>query len=148
MKRRITNRPEQTQQIALMEWVRMMERVEPALGLVIHCPNGLRTNRVQAAMAKRMGMRAGVPDILFLLCTDQWTGLAIEMKAPGRKSDTSDAQREFMARLDDFGWRVVVCDHWTHAAREIAEHARLPARYWPEVPVVQLSSRPARKRAA
>lgn len=148
MKRRITNRPEQTQQIALMEWVRMMERVDPRMRLVIHPPNAAKRGKVDAAMMKRAGMRAGVPDILCLFPSPTRAGLAIEMKAPGRRSDTSDAQREMMAALDDAGWRVVVCDHWTHAAREIAEHAGLPARYWPEVPVVRLPVRAVRKKAA
>lgn len=139
--RRIKNRPEQAQQLALFEWVRLHEVRYPILRLCVHTPNGGKRSRIEAQLFRRMGGRAGILDVLCLWAAPGYTGLAIELKAPGRGNDTSDAQDAMIDMLRNAGWRVAVCTHWSVAARLIAEHASMPAHTWPEAPALPTGTR-------
>lgn len=71
--------------------------------LWFHVPNGGRRSRLEAAIFKGLGVKAGVADFIFL-----WGGGCgcIELKA-GRGS-LSDAQRDFRANCERLGVPYVV----------------------------------------
>ncbi len=81
-----------------------------------HVPNGGKRNAREGAKFKRMGVKAGVPDILI---TDHtifdYVGLAIELKVG--KNMPSQKQYEFIDRMNRNGWEVVVC----HGMKEVAD---------------------------
>lgn len=88
-------------------------RLLDASGLVWnHSPNeGLRTPR-QGAYAKAMGLKPGLPDVaIYDSCAD-YSGVAIELKAPdakGKKPKPTANQLEWHDKLRRCGWRVEVC---------------------------------------
>ena len=87
-----------------------------------HPANGEHRNPITGAKLKRMGVKAGMPDIMILdgfryleMPEDlpAWCcGLAIELKAPdakGKRPKPRANQLEWHDRLRKCGWRVSVC---------------------------------------
>ena len=68
---------------------------------------GVRLSMNQAKRMKAAGYLAGVPDMLFFEPRGEFVGLAIELKA--KRGRVSAAQRDAIRRLNDRGWRAVVC---------------------------------------
>lgn len=66
-------------------------------------PNGGRRTDWQHIQAKKEGLQAGFPDVMYL-----WRGgvCFIEFKAPG--GTVSDNQKDWLARLDRFGFTAGV----------------------------------------
>ena len=58
-----------------------------------------------AAIAKAMGLTAGIPDLIFAEPVGEWVGLALELKV--EKNKLSQVQVEFMRKLQAKGWMVV-----------------------------------------
>jgi hypothetical protein len=74
-------------------------RVRPALapGVVyFHVPNGGDRNAFEAKRLKQSGVKAGVPDLIFLAYQRFY---CLELKEPGGKGRLSPAQREMHPRL-------------------------------------------------
>ena len=67
-----------------------------------HVPNGGKRNAREAAKFKRMGVRAGIPDLLIFNPSGHYNGLAIELKVKGGKVRPS--QKEALERLNRLGW--------------------------------------------
>lgn len=136
-------RTESEQQIALFMWASLPETREryPELRWLHHCPNGgsrgdsARSAAIAGGRLKAEGVKPGVPDLFLPVPTNchmldgaiwadkVWPvngsvicGLYIEMKAPGKKSQTSDEQKEFIAHHRNLGYACVVCDSY-HEAR-------------------------------
>ena len=85
------NRPEDSIQRAVCEHL----RTRGSAGLVWwHAPNGGKRNRIEAAILKGLGVRAGVSD---LIAVHQGRAFALELKAEG--SRPTEAQLQF---IDDF----------------------------------------------
>lgn len=97
--RRRLRRPEDELQRAAVRWLEL--RRPPCFWL--HVPNGGGRSRVEAAILKGLGVRAGVPDLLFLAPTG--TG-GIELKA--RTGRQSAAQRAVEAEFRRLGLRYAV----------------------------------------
>lgn len=72
-----------------------------------HCPNGGKRNVIEATKLKRMGVSAGVPDLLFFQPIGIYTGLAIELKFGINKP--TDNQKRWINNLIACGWLVEVC---------------------------------------
>lgn len=74
-----------------------------------HTPNGGKRNAREGARLKRMGVLAGVPDIILhwqINCETPQYG-AIELKIG--KGKQTDSQKEFQSRWGDFnGWYAIV----------------------------------------
>lgn len=104
-------------QMALFDWLTYVGRRQyPVLAWCFHCPNGeLRSWKV-ATRLQRMGVQRGVPDVLLLAPRRGYTGLAIELKAPGRAATAP--QRAWHAWLTSQGYAVRVCVGW-EAARDV-----------------------------
>lgn len=110
------NRPEQTLQKSIVEWLHV---AAPDL-LFFHPANAIDMKGAQAArMVKRnieMGMLPGAADLCFVLpgtiTSRAYIGF-IELKAPGtghRKSSQSDSQKQFQADCQRSGAFYAVCD--------------------------------------
>jgi hypothetical protein len=54
-----------------------------------HCPNGGARSKVEAAILKGLGVRAGVPDIIAIR---DGRAYALELKAPGAETDRGPAR--------------------------------------------------------
>lgn len=90
------NNPERGIQIAVADHLRL--RAKPGV-VWFHVPNAPR-NAVSGRNLKRMGMRAGVSDII--LFHDRRL-FALELKAPGNKA--TDEQGKFMSDVEAAGGR-------------------------------------------
>ena len=87
-----------------------------AKGLLwFHCPNEGRRSPAAAAVAKSMGLKAGVPDVLIFNTPPklpQYKGAAIELKVGNNKPTWE--QRKWLDDLQRAGW-------FTAVARSIQE---------------------------
>ncbi len=69
-----------------------------------HTPNGGRRSPSEGARFKRMGVKAGIPDLFLLHCGKL---CAIELKTKGGRVEK--AQKAMHARLAELGCPVAVC---------------------------------------
>lgn len=80
-------------------------------------------NAREAARFKRMGVKAGVPDLFLPVPRGGCHGLFIELKAPyGR---LSDYQRGWLESLKASGYAVSVCYGYDEARRDILQYLAL-----------------------
>jgi len=99
------NPPEEAEQMALVQWLELH-------GIkYTHVPNEGKHKVQYRAKQKRLGVKAGVPDILIFdrppACPDN-VGAAIELKR--RKGGTLTAeQKKWLEVLSQKGWAVAVC---------------------------------------
>ena len=92
---------ETTEQIAVVNYC-------TAIGVpIVHIPNEGKRSVVTGAQLKAMGMQRGFPDLFVPLARMGYHGLFIEMKA-GR-GRLSEHQREWLRRLNEYGYAVAVC---------------------------------------
>lgn len=122
-------RQEQSEQIQLISWCEWQGGRYPILRRIYHIPNGGKRTRVEAAIFKRMGVKAGVPDLFLPAGENGKHGLYIELK-----SDTgrpSKAQLDWVEYLMREGYEVAVCRGWMQAADTIVRYLGLPLRVSP-----------------
>ena len=74
---------EAEEQMAVIKWAELMSNKHPCLKWLYHCPNGGSRNIAEAANLKRMGVKAGVPDLCLPYPSNGHHGLYIEMKKDG-----------------------------------------------------------------
>ena len=73
-----------------------------------HCPNGGSRNAREGAKFKRMGVKAGVPDIIIINTTIEGdVGMAIELKVG--KNTRSKPQTDWLLEFFTNGWVVATC---------------------------------------
>lgn len=100
------------------------------LDLMFHVPNGEKRDAATASKLKRLGVKAGVPDLLLPLASKcgKFNNLWIEMKYGDGKA--SETQEKWHRSLERSGGRVVVAWDWKNAVEAICEHL---GGEWPEV---------------
>lgn len=114
---------ELTDHLALFDFLARIEGREPDVKWAFHCPNGEKRDKATAAKLKRMGVRAGVPDILMPIVNaapiggEFFVGLAIELKAG--KNTTTEEQDAWLECLQLNGWSAYTVYDWVDAARII-----------------------------
>jgi len=116
-RRRIVNRPEQTLQCHVADALRWLK---PNC-LWSSIPNEGKRSRLIGGMLKKMGMRPGMGDLVFL-----WSdgcGL-IELKAPGETQ--SDNQIAVEKECIERGIRYAVCWSLDHVIDVLVRWGRLP----------------------
>lgn len=90
-----------------------------ALGLCFtHPPNGGARSKSEGAKFKRLGVVAGVPDLLIFTRAPNLPdarGVAIELKDRNGGDGGSAVQKEFHRRLRAEGWHVEICNGATEA---------------------------------
>ncbi len=136
---------ERGMQVALFQWAKLQECVEPRLKLLFAIPNGgarpvIVTKQgkrfsVTAARMKAEGVKSGVPDICLPVAVREvmgepgfthvrtWPSLWIELKA--EKNRPSPEQEQWLAALRAQGCAVfVVWDDWEQAKGIIEQYLR------------------------
>ena len=83
---------------------------------LIHIPNEGKRSLAEGGKQKRLGLRKGVPDLLFAMPSvfknfrkERWPGAWIEIKAPGKKLRRE--QQEYFDRLAAAGYFVGCYDN-------------------------------------
>jgi len=112
---------EEDEQIALFRWAAYESAAIQELKLMYHIPNGGKRNKVVAAKFKRMGVKAGVPDIFLAAPKGGYHGLYIELKRT-KGGSTSDNQDDWIDALREQGYRVDVCKGWEKARESILDY--------------------------
>ena len=103
----MARKTEATEQIAVVKYCYFRRF------LFFHCPNEQKRDPRQGNFLKQMGMRAGVPDLIFPESRHEYIGLAIEMKFNGGR--TTPDQEKWLRELEDRGWSCWVCDGYQEA---------------------------------
>lgn len=112
---RVTTESEDEEQQKVIKWALMQSNLYPELNRLLHIPNGGSRHPAEAAKLKRMGVRAGVPDLLLPFPKGECAGLWIEMKTnTGRPTA---AQMDWIEWLRSVGYCAYVC-HGAEAAIE------------------------------
>lgn len=94
----------------------------PELALLYHIPNE-RSDKVQAAILKDMGVKKGVPDLHLPFPAANYHGLYIEMKALDGKPE--DDQLWWLAHLKENGYACAVCYGWQQATEVLLWYLNL-----------------------
>ena len=87
--------------------------------LIFHIPNGGSRNVLEAVNLKKQGVKAGVPDLFLPYASKGYHGLFIEMKSTRKGAKTSEAQKEWIAKLLSEGYQCSVCHGFDEAKNEI-----------------------------
>jgi len=114
------NQNEYNIQVAIVNWIHAQY---PGILMTIS-PSGMKLPIGVATKLKRMGYRAGTPDLLILEPRGGFHGLFIELK-----SDTgrlSDHQAEFLEELNARKYHSTVCYGFIDAESTIKSYMNLP----------------------
>nr|DAL99745.1 MAG TPA: Nuclease [Caudoviricetes sp.] len=115
-------RPEDREQEMLMRWARETEIVHPELALLHHIPNGGKRNPAEAAHLKRLGVKAGVPDLCLPVARGGFHGLYIELKAG--KNRPTEMQKTWIDALSAQGFAAFVCYGAAYARKVIEAYLK------------------------
>lgn len=113
---------EAEEQMAVIKWADLMSNKHPCLKWLYHCPNGGSRNIAEAANLKRMGVKAGVPDLFLPYPADGCHGLFIEMKS--QTGRPTALQKDWLKWLNENGYRAVVCYGTEHAIKVLEYYLR------------------------
>lgn len=111
-------------QVSIIDWAEHKSGEYPELQTLHAIPNGGHRHKAVAGWLRAEGVKAGVPD-LFLPLPDwirQIAGLYMELKAPGREKNTSEAQDWWISRLTFQGFKVVIVSDFDRATKGIIEY--------------------------
>ena len=112
---------EDAAQAALMQWAHMRKYKDGKLSQwITHVPNGGKRDAREAARLKAQGVLAGFPDLFLFVPAGGYHGLMIEMKSP--KGRLSPAQTMVLPRIENQGYKVVVCYNAQEAMNVILEY--------------------------
>lgn len=118
---KVPHQAELEEQAALIEWADKTVINGIKIGdYLLHIPNEGKRGPKAARDAKRLGVRAGVPDLFLALPRGGYGGLWIEMKAKGGK--LSALQEVWLKRLEKAGYRTVCCFGFEQALCVISEY--------------------------
>lgn len=114
---------EDDEQESVFQWANIFETRYPELRWLHAIPNGGSRNPIEAAKLKRMGVKAGVPDIELPVAKGGYTGLHIELKRMegGR---VSLLQKEWIEGLSELGRLAAVCKGAREAIPLIEKYLR------------------------
>ena len=116
---------EDQHQAAVMQWSQQasVRAMYPELKLLYHIPNERKCTPQQGMRLKRLGVKAGVPDLDLPVSRGGHHGLKIEMKA--EKGRTSEEQEWWIRELTLQGYMCRVCYGWKDAVNEIVRYLEL-----------------------
>jgi len=104
---RIKELTEAEEQELVIKWCELNQGKHPELAKLMHIPNGGSRHPAEAAHLKRLGVRAGVPDLFLPYPVGDHHGLWIELKSMSGKPTA--AQREWILWLREQGYCAYVC---------------------------------------
>lgn len=111
---------EEAEQAAIFEWAEYEKRKYPELELLYHVPNGGKRDAKTAAILKRCGVKAGVPDLVLPVARCGYHGLYIELKVG--KNRTSKNQDRWLKSLNAKGYKAEVCNGFNEATNMILRY--------------------------
>ncbi|WP_151721384.1 VRR-NUC domain-containing protein [Acinetobacter ursingii] len=112
---------EDQEQITVMSWAHRVKFKDGRLSdYLFHIPNGGSRNIIEAKKLKKMGVKAGVPDLQLLVPNGLIHGLWIELKSKAGKLQPS--QRLMIQRLEEQGYMCKVCFGADEAIQEIKKY--------------------------
>ncbi|WP_315707558.1 VRR-NUC domain-containing protein [Brenneria uluponensis] len=115
---KVYHQAELEEQAALIEWADKTMIDSICIGdYLIHIPNEGKRGPKAAKNAKRLGVRAGGPDLFLALPRGKYAGLWIEMKAKDGK--LTKQQERWINRLESAGHRAVCCFGFDQAVNGI-----------------------------
>jgi hypothetical protein len=107
---------------ALIQWADLHPMIR---GRLVHCPNGGKRNRIEAARMKGYGVRAGYPDYLLDLARGGYHGMRIELKAQRPHSaPVTVMQLAWLDYLAREGYACMVARGWVEARAGIEMYLR------------------------
>lgn len=118
-----TQPSEYDHQVALIAWCETHKARVPELGYLFASNNGIRVTIGVAVKMKKAGMKKGVPDLFLPIPRQGYHGFFIEMKVG--KNITSDEQCEWLAVLQECGYRCSIYRSWRDAAAAILSYLDL-----------------------
>lgn len=106
-------RPEQAMQIGVFNFLRrLMEHYKFEKFIAFHVSNGGYRTKAEASIFKKMGVMAGVADIILLIEPNDVhqypTTVFVEMKAKGGRVEKT--QRQFGERVSAMGFRYYILE--------------------------------------
>lgn len=104
---------EYNEQATLFEWAKLASGRYPELRLLYHIPNGEKRHIAVAMKLKRMGVKAGVPDLHLPVARRKYNGLFMELKV--NKNKLTDNQKFWKEALEKEGYFVYVAYGWEEA---------------------------------
>ena len=108
-------RTEAQEQEAVMRWAEMSTGRYPELALLFHIPNGgSRKDAREGAHFKKLGVKAGVPDLFLPVARGAYHGLFIEMKRE-KGGRVSDDQEAWLLALSSQGYATFVANGYEEA---------------------------------
>lgn len=130
---------EDKEQAALIQWASLTavpphvhvggkrEKCPMVIDYLIAIPNGGARRKTEAARMKALGVKPGVSDLFLAIPRLQFGGFWIEMKRPwstfrspsAAAHSVSDAQREWIVRMQRTGYAACVCFGWSEAMAAI-----------------------------
>ena len=113
---------EHTEQVALVQWAKLMQRKYPELKNLFAIPNGGARDIVTGAKLKAEGVVAGIPDLFLASPHGAYSGLFIEMKIKPNKPTAK--QLEVMSNLIEQNYAVHVCYSADAAIEVITDYLR------------------------
>lgn len=112
--RKVRRQPELEEQAALIEWADKTVIDGIRIGdYLIHIPNEGKRGPKAAKDAKRLGLRAGVPDLFLALPRGGYAGLWIEMKS--KQGTVTFQQIKWLTRFADVAYKTSICKSLTDA---------------------------------
>ena len=117
---------EDQEQITVMSWAHRVKFKDGRLSdYLFHIPNGGSRNIIEATKLKKMGVKAGVPDLQLIVPNGLVHGLWIELKA--KKGTLQPSQKIMIQRLEAQGYMCKVCFGADEAINEIKKYLMLEA---------------------
>ena len=110
-------------QEALFSWAAYRTEIMPELQYMYHVPNGGKRDKATAAVLKRQGVKAGVPDLHLPVARGGYNGLYIELKVGSNKP--TQLQKKWLSSLNEQGYLAVVCYGWQEAAEQLINYLEL-----------------------
>lgn len=105
---------EHEEQVALFQWAEANEARHPQLMNLYSVPNGGYRPMTTAAQLKAEGQKPGVPDCFLAVPRPGvngkgYHGLFLELKRSDRSNHATPLQKEWIDRLNQYGYKAVVC---------------------------------------
>ncbi|WP_151753046.1 VRR-NUC domain-containing protein [Acinetobacter soli] len=117
---------EDQEQMTVMSWAYRTKFKDGRLSdYLFHIPNGGSRNIIEATKLKKMGVKAGVPDLQLIVPNGEVHGLWIELKA--QKGKLQPSQQIMIQRLEAQGYMCKVCFGADEAISEIKKYLMLEA---------------------
>lgn len=130
MRRNISVPTEHEEQVMLFHWAQLQSSKYPPLALMFAIPNGGKRNAKTAVDLKYEGVKPGVSDIFLPCACGGYHGMFIEMKRT-KGGALSAAQRDFISKVENQGYKVVVCKGFEAAREEIVKYLTLQKKESP-----------------